>query len=257
VIKFFMIVVLSAIIITLFVLSPVFNIKNIEVYGNIESSENIIRKSSGIDFGSNGFIHMGYDLLSFLKFRYSNAESKITRNCPWVKDAEVRFIVPSTIRIVIEERVPEALVQYFGTTLLIDRYGYVVDTVMDIDCEIPFIKGLDIMKYEIGQKLYMENEDRIKKAFEIISVIKASDNSDEFKLYPLISCINTTDILNICLLIDSRITVNLGNSDELTYRVELMKKIYRENIKKNEKGLLDFTAGKYPVLKAEDGEGGI
>jgi cell division protein FtsQ len=256
-VKFFMILVLSAVVITLFMLSPVFNIKNIEVYGNIKSNENIIIRSSGIDIGINGFIHMGYDLLSFLRFRYSDAESRIIRNCHWVKEAEVRFIIPSTIKIDIEERVPEFLVWYFGTTLLIDRYGYVMDTVKDNEYEIPFIRGLDITKYELGQELYMGNKDKITRAFEIVSVIKASDSSDEFKIYPMLTYIDVTDLLNICLMIDSRITVNLGNLDELLYRVEVMKKIYIGNIKKNERGLLDFTAGKYPVFKAEDGKGGV
>jgi cell division protein FtsQ len=254
-IKFLLITVLSSVILALLAISPLFNIKSFKVSGNVNGSEEIIIQSSGIDYNSNGFMSMEYNFLSFLQLRFKNAENEIMNRCRWVKNAEVKFILPSTVSVKIEERVPEAFISYFGTNLLIDRDCFVIESLRDRESyNLLYIRGVSIMDYELGQRLKTENDEMIKKAFEVIDAVRYSDNISEFKLEHLIDYIDVSDINNVYLFIDSRVLVNIGNMANMEYRMELLKKIYANNIKQNEKGLLDFTAGKYPVFKSEDGK---
>jgi cell division protein FtsQ len=50
----------------------------------------------------------------------------------------------------------------------------------------------------------------------------------------------------ICIQLDSRILVNLGDLQDLDYRMAFLKEILLEKLNKNDKGTLNFTTGESP-----------
>lgn len=251
-IKFIVVFVLLGITLGLLAYSPLFNITQIEVVGSKHYEKGTIVDLIDMSVGNNVFRYMGTDLKSIFTFRYRDVEEKIKRNCPYVKEAKVKLLLPSKVLVEIKERSPIGVIPYLGTSLLMDKEGYIIDTLENgEECSLPIIKGIEFEHYELGQKLDVKNPGSKKKALEVINIVKKSDMNSQFKIYKQIESIDVSDINKVCLFIDSRLVVNLGNLEDLRYRINALKHIYLKNLKKDDKGLIDFTIGDNPIFIPE------
>jgi cell division protein FtsQ len=247
--KSILIFVLLAVTFVLVALSPLFNINSIEVSGNKHYENQDIIDATDIITGSNGFKTIGDSLFDVLTLRYGNAEKQILENRPYVKNVKVKYLPPTKVRIELVERSPIALVPYFGTGLIIDDEGYILDTETDADSsDLIVIKGLKIEDFELGQPIKADNLQCLAQAFSVIKAVNESDSDDDFKIGGLIESIDASDGSKVCLFVDSRIVVNLGNLKDLEYRIRLLKQLLLKNIKQDDRGLLDFTTGENVIF---------
>lgn len=236
----------------LLALSPLFNIIKIEIQGSKHYKESDIISATDIMTGNNGFKTLGKSIQNILTLRYRNAEKDILKNHPYIKEVRVNYILPGKISILIREREPFAVVPYLGANLLIDKEGYVFDTLSDVkQLKIPLLIGLDFERYEIGQALKTKNSKGLNLANTLMDTIQKKDEDQKFKLMKLIKSVDITDPVNIYFIVDSRIKVNFGELDNLDYRIDALRQIYTTGLKKEDRGLLDFTTGKYPGLRPE------
>lgn len=242
ILKFIITTVIILVLFVVLAISPLFKISEIDVSGNKHNTSTDIIAASGITTGSNAFKTMGFNLKNIFTLSYGASEKRITDSYPYVKQASVRLVIPGKISIKIIERVPAFMVPYTGTTLIIDEDGFVTEAVDDISkVKLPVINGLSFDNYKPGQKLKLKNEEAFQECNELIKAIKDSDNLSSFKLYSILKSIDAADAGNIKFLLDSRIKVNFGDLQDLSYRITFLKEIYQKQIKKNEKGILDFT----------------
>jgi cell division protein FtsQ len=239
-------------ILVLIALSPVFNITDIEVQGSKYYKSDEIIDLSDILIGSNGFKGLGNNLANILELRNGDAEERILKSCPYIKDVTVKFVPPGKIRINIIERSPMAVVPYIGTSLIIDSEGYVLDTVRENEAQnFLLIKGLEFDYFELGEKLELSNSENFDKVVQVINEIKESDEAGDYNLLGLIDSIDISDSKKIRLFIESRLVINLGDTRELNYKIAVLRQVLMKNIKKKDRGLLDFTAGENPVFIPE------
>jgi cell division protein FtsQ len=230
-------------------LSPAFNIKSIEVSGNKHYDSQDIVDVTDITIGSNGFRTIGSSLFNILTLRYGNAEKLILKARPYVKEVKVKFLPPSKVKIDLIERNPVAVVPYYGTGLIIDNEGYILGTEpAEERSGLPIIVGLKFENFELGQPIKLDDQLCLTQAFSVIKAVSESDKDDNFKIGELIESIDVSDENKVCLFIDSRIVVNLGNLKDLDYRIRLLKQLFLKNIKEEDKGLLDFTTGENVVF---------
>lgn len=252
-IKFSIISSLTITSIVLLLLSPLFNIKTIEVRGSKHYKEDDLIEASDLEFGANGFRTIGSSLGNILKFRYGNAEKKILEGRPYIKSAEARYILPDKIVINIVERNPAGVVPFYGSYLIVDNESYVLESLDKIDgYSLPLIKGLDFESFELGQALMLEDYEKFQSAMKITEEIAKSDQADDFKLLEKIDYIDISNPARVLLLYESRIIVNLGDLTDLSYRLDFLKQVLHKNLKKNEKGYLDFTTGENPSFMPEE-----
>ncbi|MCR4434520.1 MAG: FtsQ-type POTRA domain-containing protein [Clostridiales bacterium] len=245
---------LSALI--LLALSPLFNINRIDVEGNQHYKSEDIASAANIVIGSNGFKTIGNDVKSLLLLRDGKAEKNILDSHPYIKEVKVKFNLPDKILISIWERTPVCLVPYHGTYLILDREGYVLDASDNVDKNgLPQVKGFKFDRYELGKELKVDNPDKFDALFKVIDTVESSDKESSFKMAGIINYIDVSDLSKVYLLLDSRIMVNLGGLDDLNYKVTFLKQIYQMNLKKSDKGLLDFTMGKNPRFMPENEHG--
>jgi len=235
-------------------LSPFFNINAIEVNGTKRYSSDALADLSGIISGKNGFKQIGSSPASILMFRFGNAEKILRKECPYIKEVKVRYIIPSKAVIDIVERTVFAVVPCLGTSLLVDNDGYVLESVSgDEKQNVLVIKGLKISGYKIGGKLADENSESFRCAKKVIDAVHEMDKKERKKLFEKIDSVDVSNLQKVYVVIESRVVVNLGNLQDLNYRISTMKTIFEKNIKKNEKGMLDFTSGENPVFTPESG----
>lgn len=234
-------------------LSPFFNIKEIQTDGSDRYDAAVLSAASGIRMGRNGFKLLFGSKTRTGFFRIGDAESAILEACSYVKEAKVRYILPSIIKIEVTERQPAALIDMAGTVLLIDRDGYLLEIDPEMEEKsLPVIVTSNPGSADIGKKLDIPDK-MLLSAFKVFDTIREVDSMNTDKLLPSIDYVDASDLSNICVSLKSRIIVNLGKAEDLHYKFNAAASIINKNIKKTERGTLDFSAGKDPVFTPEIG----
>ena len=235
-------------------LSPLFDLKEVEVKGAVHYKPEVLTGYADIQMGENGFREIGRSPLNIILFRFGDAEASIMQNCPYIKEARVRFAIPSKVVINVTEREAIASVPYLGTSLLIDREGYVLESLgAGKKTELLLIKGLDFSYYDLGKKLDIKNRDSLTIGLKLIEALKENDKSDTIKIFNIVDSMDVSDEANIKISLDSRVTVNLGDLEDLNYRISTARTIFNKNIKEGEKGVLNFNTGENPVFSPDVG----
>lgn len=234
-------------------LSPLFDVKKIVVTASLHYDSEALVKASGIQKGANGFRQLFQEKGKFYALRIGFAEKAIMRECPYVKSVIVRFAIPSTVAIETIERTAYAVIEINGTSLLVDKDGYLleIDPVLG-EIELPVIKGVEIKEYRPGEKLRLQ-DDLLLSAFKVFDTIKEVDRNSTFKLMPSVDYVDIGDVYNIGISLQSRIYVNLGEPEDLNYKINTVQTIFSKNIKKNDRGKLDFSIDENPVFIPESG----
>lgn len=234
-------------------LSPLFEIKSIQVTGMRHYKQDEIIRISGLKTGENGFKTIGSSPETILLLRFGKAEEALRQACPYIKSVRAKFVLPSRIAIDLVEREPVALVPYNGTSLLIDREGYVLEAAGEGNPGAFLqVKGLKFENYRLGGKLALKDETVMDRVARILQAIQISDKNEQPPIAGKIKAMDVTDASKAFLFIDGRLTVNLGDLQDLNYRIGVVKLILNKSMKKGEKGLLDFTKGKDPVFTPEN-----
>jgi cell division protein FtsQ len=238
-------------------LSPYFNIEKIDAESSAHYDAAEIAAASGIKTGRNGFRLLFSSKSRPGLFRIGDAEQAIIGKCPYVKRAEVRYVLPRTIKIKVTEREPAAIIDMKGIPLLIDKEGYLLEVGPDFSGEsvqndFHIIRTVDPSSAVPGKKLDIP-EEMLLSAFKVFDTIKEIDAVNNEKLLPVVDYVDTSDLSNIRFSLQARITVNLGKAEDLHYKINATASIFTKNIKKTERGTLDFSVGKDPVFAPESG----
>jgi cell division protein FtsQ len=234
-------------------MSPYFYIKNIDAYASEHYDSKTLTAISGISIGENGFRLLFKEPGKFFMLRIGSSERRIIESCPYVKSAKVRYIIPSTVRIEVSERLPAALLRLEGTSFIIDKEGYMLELNPQQEmASIPVFKGIEPDSYALGTRI-TNDEQKLLTAFNVYDYLKQIDEGTADKLLPGVDYIDVGDPGNISLSLESRIIANLGKAEELNYKINAIKAIMANNIKKDERGKLDFSSDENIVFTPENG----
>lgn len=188
-IKVLIISILVLIAIIAAMLSPLFNIKNIQVVGNtILSSEEII-SLSGIKTEENMFKVMKLKTIDRIK---ENA---------YINEVAIHKKLPNTIEIQVKERKPSFMLEYGNGYVYLSNQGYMLE-ISSIKKDIPTILGTTTSKenYKPGNRLNKDDLEKLGTVIKIMAVAK------------------THNIENLIT------TIDISNSDNYTLRLEQEKK---------------------------------
>ena len=188
-IKVLIISILVLIAIIAAMLSPLFNIKNIQVVGNtILSSEEII-SISGIKTEENMFKVMKLKTIDRIK---ENA---------YINEVAIHKKLPNTIEIQVIERKPSFMLEYGNGYVYLSNQGYMLE-ISSIKKDIPTILGTTTSKenYKPGNRLNKDDLEKLGTVIKIMAVAK------------------THNIENLIT------TIDISNSDNYTLRLEQEKK---------------------------------
>ena len=188
-IKVLIISILVLIAIIAAMLSPLFNIKNIQVVGNtILSSEEII-SISGIKTEENMFKVMKLKTIDRIK---ENA---------YINEVAIHKKLPNTIEIQVKERKPSFMLEYGNGYVYLSNQGYMLE-ISSIKKDIPTISGTTTSKenYKPGNRLNKDDLEKLGTVIKIMAVAK------------------THNIENLIT------TIDISNSDNYTLRLEQEKK---------------------------------
>ncbi len=204
---FFLILIIGSI--TFFMLSPIFNIKNIEVINNNNIATEQIISASKITLNENMF-----------KISTKEAEKNILSN-NYIESVQVKRKPFDKIQIDVKERTATLMLEYGNSYVYINNQGYILE-ISTTKLETPILKGYVTTLEEIkpGNRLNKEDLERLETVLNIMETASSND-IDKF-----ITQIDIQDTKNYKLFFDTKLKiVYLGECSDLSTQMLYVKKM--------------------------------
>ena len=242
-------IILISALVSIMLLTPMFDIKEISVHGNSVVKDEQIVKNSKITTGINIF---GVSL---------NAAKENIKSMGYIESVKIKRHLPSTIDITVVEEVGVAYIKAQEGYAIITADGRCVDItdgMSDGDKEngklsastpnLPLIKGLKGVKYKVGSVLKSEDEEQLKALFTCLH--EFSKQGYVFDMRE----IDMSDLKNISFYYKGKdLRVSVGTTAKIGYKMECFGPIL-EQIGENPKGFIDLerlTYRKTETVKSE------
>ena len=197
-----------------FAQSPVFNIQKINVTGIKQVGQTRVVELSGLTTGVNIFAANTRWAKRFLLFD------------PMIKDATIKRKLPSTIEIIVEERIPVAVIQYHDFFLQVDANAAVLAKSGSLGTLVlPLLSGIEDIQgnLQAGDAI---NSAQLKAGLAMISQMSADALAD-------IGEIHVKDTQKIKLYTTAGIEGRFGDSKNFAEKFNIFLQIIGEQEKNN------------------------
>lgn len=242
-------IILISALVSIMLLTPMFDIKEISVHGNSVVKDEQIVKNSKITTGINIF---GVSL---------NAAKDNIKAMGYIESVKIKRRLPSTIDITVVEEVGVAYIKAQEGYAIITADGRCVDITDGMSDggkedgkqtastpNLPLIKGLKGVKYKVGNVLKSEDEEQLRALFTCLH--EFSKQGYVFDMRE----IDMSDLKNISFYYKGKdLRVSIGTTAKIGYKMECFGPIL-EQIGENPKGYIDLerlTYRKNQEVKSE------
>lgn len=193
-------------------LSPIFNIKNVNVKNNNKISYEQIVSLSGLQINDNTF-----------KYSKSDIKNKIKENA-YIEEVKVKRLLPDVIEIEVKERTARLMLLFGNAYVYINSQGYILE-ISDENINLPIIKGYKTEEKDIvtGKRLCNEDLEKLSVVLKIIELAQSEQILDK------ITEIDIEDEYDYKIIMEKeQKTVYLGNCSMLEERILWVKTILDE-----------------------------
>lgn len=217
IIKWLLIFILGLVAVILFMLSSIFNIKQIVVLNNSKISAQEIINLSTLKVGVNMF-----------KTTNTKIRNGIKTNA-YIEDVNIKRNLNGTVTLEIKERTPTYMLKFANAYIYINNQGYMLE-ISETPLELPIITGFSTSNEEIkeGSRL---NVDDLNKLGNIIKIMETANST---ALADLITEIDISDADNYILTLESEgKTVKLGEIKNLNIKFGRIEMVLQHEKGKN------------------------
>lgn len=230
---FLTMITLIASLVAVILLTPAFNVNNIDISGNNMVSDEEIIMAGGLSKNVN-ILNVDTD-----------AAEKNIKSLPYIKKAEIKRSFHDTIKIKVMEEVGVA---YFTTKngyVIISSDGKCIDVSSGLSEDknssgqvaqlpkLPVIKGIKNVKYSKGEIVESEDSHRLKSLFVCLHEFARQGYIFDMKE---IDMSNPEDIRFYYK--GKELCVSVGNTQRIGYKMECFRPIYDEVVNMTKKGQL-------------------
>lgn len=220
-------VILILVIVTITVImfmTPLFNIRTVTVDGN-----NTV--------GEEEFQEMLKPLIGENLFRTGEAKiRKILKTNPYINEVSVqKKIIPPTVSVAVTEYVPAAVLRMEGKNLLVNSSLRILSDNADTFTGIPAVTGISIKEGKAGEDA--QSDEQEKKDI-VITALRTLEKTD---VLGKVIEIDVSDITDITLNYDNRLTIKCGTQLELERKLRLFREtVTNEYFTENDHGTIEF-----------------
>ena len=129
--------------------SDYFLINNIDISGNNNVTDEEILAASGVALGQNN-----------ISVAIEEVEAALEQN-PWLERVSVKRVLPDTLEIVVQERVPKFWILENGVMCYADQYGQPIVPVGNVA-----VQSLPVLKIEKGGEIFCERLPEMLSVFD-------------------------------------------------------------------------------------------
>ena len=235
IIKWALIIILFGVAIALFMMSSVFNIKEIVVVNNNKIPSNEIINLSTLTTDVNMF-----------KITNKTIRDGIKTNA-YIEEVDVKRNINGTITLDIKERQATYMLKFANAYVYINNQGYMLE-ISESPLELPTITGFSTINEEIKTGNRLNTED-LQKLEDVIKIIETSKNTPLANIITEIDISNSTDYkltiesekkkiktgemtnINIKLQMAGKvIEAEKGRAGEIYFQDDGKKAIFKENV---------------------------
>ena len=148
-------------------ISPVFNIKNINVQGNNKINAEAIESLSKINMDENIF-----------RFSSKQVAENVKENA-YIDSVEVRRKIPNTVEIIVTEREAKYQLEYGNAFVYIDGNGNILE-ISNENANLPIIRGYSTTQegIQVGNKLIDEDCNKLLTVEKFLRAAKSNEIHD-------------------------------------------------------------------------------
>lgn len=193
--------------------SPIFNISDIEVNNNNQIATETIVSLSQLQVGQNLF-----------RFNKNKVEKEIKTN-PYVESVEIKRKLPNKIEITVEERNRNYNVEFLNGYAYINNQGYILE-ISEQKLDMPVLQGISTEQEQIveGNRLNTEDLEKLETVIKIMNICK---NYELDKKVSSINIANKSDY--IIYMEEEKKTIYLGDESNLSNKMLYLPTILQEN----------------------------
>lgn len=194
-------------------ISPIFNISDVEVIGNEKIAADTIVSLSQLQVGQNIF-----------RFYKGKVINDIKTNA-YLENAKIKRKIPNKIEITIEERKQDYNVEFLNGYAYINNQGYILE-ISEQKLDLPVIKGISTPQEQIveGNRLNEDDLEKLETVIQIMNICKSYD------LDKKVSSIDITDSNDYIMeMNEEKKIIHLGNNSNLSNKMLYVPAILTEN----------------------------
>lgn len=193
-------------------LSPLFNIKDINIIGNSKVSKEEIISLSELKTGENTF-----------KVSKKNIKNKVKANA-YIENVKIRRKLPDKVEIIVVERVATYMIPFANSYIYINNQGYMLE-ITSQKAEMPAIVGISTPEEELHEGQRLISEDLVKLG-EVLQIMESANANELVDLITKIDISNRQDY--ILTLEEEKKAIHLGDVSNLSTKMAYVKKILND-----------------------------
>ena len=193
-------------------LSPLFNIKEINVTGNSKLSKEEIISLSELKTDENTF-----------KVSKKNIKNKVKANA-YIENVKIRRKLPDKVEIIVVERVATYMIPFANSYIYINNQGYMLE-ITSQKAEMPAIVGISTPEEELHEGQRLISEDLVKLG-EVLQIMESANANELVDLITKIDISNRQDY--ILTLEKEKKAIHLGDVSSLSTKMAYVKKILND-----------------------------
>lgn len=201
---------------TFAMISPIFNIRDIQVFNNNQVSSETIISLSELKTEENIFRFSSNQIINNVK---TNA---------YIEKVTVHRKIPNTVQIEVEERTHNYSVDFLGKYAYINTQGYILD-IADDSKQKPIIQGIETPEEQVIIGNRLDNED-LEKLEDVIKIMNATK---EYELDSKVTSIDISDKNEYSIYLEEeKKKVHLGDNSNLSNKMLYVNAIIEEEKEK-------------------------
>lgn len=206
-------------------MTPIFNIRSVSVEGNVLVTAEQFQEKLKPLVGQNLFRSGGRKIRNTLK------------TIPYINTVDVqKRLFPPSVKVTVTEYTPSAHIKIDGKTLLVNSELRVLTDTGDSGETVPTVTGLAVTDYKLGEILKTDENEKFDIIKTSLSTLEATGILDK------VIEINVSDIANITMNYDNRITVQCGTQLDLERKIRLFRETVMSNsLAENARGTMDLS----------------
>lgn len=193
-------------------LSPLFNIKEINVTGNSKLSKEEIISLSELKTDENTF-----------KVSKKNIKNKVKANA-YIENVKIRRKLPDKVEIIVVERVATYMIPFANSYIYINNQGYMLE-ITSQKAEMPAIVGISTPEEELHEGQRLISEDLVKLG-EVLQIMESANANELVDLITKIDISNRQDY--ILTLEKEKKAIHFGDVSNLSTKMAYVKKILND-----------------------------
>lgn len=207
--------------------SPIFSVKNIEIIGRSDISQQELVKLSGVALGNNIF-----------KLNLQEGQRKI-QLLPAVKDVKITRKFPSTVIIQLTERKPVALIPVKNNFIEIDEEAVYIRQGKIEQKSIPIITGCNVGDVKLGEKI---KNSKVQTALQVMADLPA-------EMLNILSEVHIDDQGRVVIYTIHGVQGRFGYPEDISQKGRIFLQVLNQLQDQQRIEYVDLTSFKLPVVK--------